>query len=57
MVKFIECSCTLQLIQKIYGDYLVAAESTYDVSIQFDLENLPANKGESDVLLLQVFYK
>ncbi|XP_065896656.1 actin-related protein 2/3 complex subunit 2-A-like [Dysidea avara] len=34
------------LIQKIYGEYIVTPESTYDVSVQFDLDNLPANKEE-----------
>lgn len=30
----------------------MAAESMYDVSVQFDLDNLPANKGETDVNLI-----
>lgn len=42
------------LIQKIYGNYLVDPESLYDVSIQFDLDNLPANKEEWIVKVAQL---
>jgi actin related protein 2/3 complex subunit 2 len=35
-----------ELIQKFYGDYAVTPEDGYDISLQFDYENLPANKEE-----------
>lgn len=35
-----------ELIGKEYGDYLVSPEDSYDVSVQFDYDNLPANKDE-----------
>ena len=34
-----------QLLQREYGDYLVTPESSYDISVQFDYESLPENKG------------
>ena len=36
----------LQLINDVYGPILVAPEEGYDVSVQFDLENLPDNPGK-----------
>ena len=35
----------LQLLQDVYGPIRVEAEEGYDVSVQFDLENLPDNPG------------
>ena len=43
------------LLQREYGDYLVAPEPSYDISVQFDYESLPENKEEwaSKVALLK----
>ena len=38
-------SILLQLLQDVYGPIRVDAEEGYDVSVQFDLENLPDNPG------------
>ena len=46
-------TCT-QLIQKIYGEYNVTPEENYDISLQFDYDNLPANKGKT--LLVNISY-
>lgn len=35
-----------ELLKRIYGDYLVAPESGYDISVQFDYQQLPENKAE-----------
>lgn len=35
-----------ELIQKIYGQYNVTPEDGYDISLQFDYDNLPPNKEE-----------
>lgn len=35
-----------ELLKKIYGDFLVTPEQGYDVSLVFDLENLPQDKDE-----------
>ena len=39
------CHNVLQLLQNIYGDYVIDAESGYDFSLQFDYGSLPDNKG------------
>lgn len=36
---------TVQLLRSIYGEYLVDAESGYDISVQFDYGSLPDNRG------------
>ena len=36
-----------QVLEREYGDYIVAPESGYDFSIQIDLENLPSDAGQS----------
>nr|ABL85458.1 actin related protein 2/3 complex subunit 2 [Suberites domuncula] len=42
-------------LKGVYGDYMVAPESGYDVSLQFEYESLPENKEElaSKVALLK----
>ena len=39
-----------QLLQREYGDYLVAPEPNFDISVQFDYESLPENKGSQPPL-------
>ncbi|KAM9669787.1 actin-related protein 2/3 complex subunit 2-like [Dama dama] len=34
-----------ELLKRVYGSYLVNPESGYNVSLLYDLENLPASKG------------
>lgn len=35
------------VLEREYGPYIVAPEQGYDFSLVLDLENLPADKGES----------
>ena len=42
---FLPLPILLQLLDEVYGPIRVEAEEGYDVSVQFDLENLPDNPG------------
>ena len=39
-------SLCVQLLQEVYGPILVDPEDGYDVSVQFNLENLPDDIGK-----------
>lgn len=36
-----------QVLRREYGDYVAPVEAGYDFSVMIDLDNLPAEKGES----------
>ncbi|XP_031575057.1 actin-related protein 2/3 complex subunit 2-like [Actinia tenebrosa] len=39
-----------ELMKKIYGDYVTTSEQGYDVSLLFDLENLPADNEKEELI-------
>jgi actin related protein 2/3 complex, subunit 2 len=44
-----------QVLQREYGQYVVAPESGYNFSVLVDLENLPAEKGNNSPTVARVF--
>lgn len=36
-----------QVLQREYGDYVIAPEPGFDFSVMIDLENLPSEKGKA----------
>ena len=34
------------MLEREYGDFIVAPESGYDLSVQVDLDNLPSDPGK-----------
>ncbi len=45
-----------QLLEREYGPYLVSAESGYDISVQFDYDSLPEDKGSVHMYLCVCMY-
>ncbi|KAK5633134.1 hypothetical protein RRF57_008848 [Xylaria bambusicola] len=43
-----------EVLQREYGQYVVAPENGYDFSVLVDLENLPAEKEERDALIHKI---
>lgn len=43
-----------QVLQREYGDYVIAPEPGFDFSVMIDLENLPSEKGKATPSLCTV---